>query len=258
MKKLAVIVLLLMLVGCTAKMIYPVFDIPKGSKIGVINFVGQEMKNFGVRFDGSYSVNKAPHASDIPYYINDEIKRQATEIGYKVEILVVNEDIARSLYTSTLEENHQIVLKPETIPVFQKLANDHNLSIIYIIKESEGRLKVQDFYVFPSGYGLATNLVDGIFSAFAFFKAEAIYLDPVSLTRGAECLGKKVMKSQGKSDEFKLPKGGKIISLYDVSENIKLIINNFISELFINSNLKGLTVEPRRQKIKEGASKKRN
>lgn len=239
MKKLAVIVLFLMMAGCTTTKINPVFEIPKGSKIGVINLVGQEMKNYGVRFDGSYSVNKAPNASDIPYYINNEIKRQAAEIGYKVEILEVNEEIIRSLYNCTMEDNHQIVLKPATIPVFQQLSNDHNLSIIYIIKEAEGKFKVQNFYVFPRGYGLAIDLPKGVFAAFAFFKAEAIYLDPVSLTRGAECLEKKVLKNQVTSDEFEYPKGRKGVSFYDVSETIKLIINEFISDLLKNSNLKG-------------------
>jgi hypothetical protein len=238
MKKLAVMVLFFMLVGCTTTKLNPVFEIPKGSKIGVINLVEQGMKNYGVRFDGSYSVDKPPIASDIPNYINNEIKRQATEIGYKVEILEVNEDIIKSFYNGNIEENHQIVLSPETIPVFKKLASDHNLSIIYIIKEAKGKFKVQDFYVFPSGYGLAMDLAKGRFSAFAFFNAEAIYLDPVSLTRGAECLEQKVMKSQVNSDEFESPKGSKMVSLYDVSETIKPIISKFISDLLKNSNLK--------------------
>ncbi len=239
MKKLAIIFLFLIMVGCMSTRINPVFEIPKGSKIGVINLVGQEMKNYGVRFGGFYTMNKAPHPSDIPYYINNEIKRQAAEIGYEVEILEANEYIIRLLYNCTMEENHQTVLRPETIPIFQQLANDHKFSIIYIIKEAEGKFKVQDSYVSSSGYGLEISPVGGIFSAFAFFKAEAIYLDPVSLTRGAECLKKKVVKSQGKSDEFKSPRGGKIVSLYDVSETIKLIINGFISDLLKNSNLKG-------------------
>jgi hypothetical protein len=234
MKKLAIIVLFLILAGCTTTKINPVFEIPKGSKIGVINLVGHEMKNYSVELRGSYSMDQFSNVSNMPYYINDEIKKQATEIGYKVEILEVNEDIIKSFYNGNIEENHQIVLSPETIPVFQKLANDHNLSIIYIIREVKGKFKARDFNVFLKGYGLAMDLDNGIFSAFAFFKADAIYLDPVTLTRGADCMEKKDFKNK----ELDYWKGYKGVSFNDIAETIKLNIKKFISDLLINSNLK--------------------
>ena len=242
MNKLAMIVLFLMFVGCTATKInpvnpVPVFEIPKGSKIGVINFVGQKIRRYGVMFDGSQSETVSEATSDIPNFINYEIKRQAAEIGYKVEILDVNDDIKRSLSFCTMKDNDQIILRSATIPIFQQLSNDHNLSIIYIIKEAEGKFKIQDLYVVPRGYGMAVELPKGIFTAFAILKAEAIYLDPVSVTRGAECLEKKILEGRVISEKNEPTR--KLLPQYEVTENIKLIINKFISDLLKNSNLLG-------------------
>ena len=239
MKKLSIVILFLIFAGCTTTKINPapIFEIQKGSRIGVINLVGKDMKHFGIKYDGTLSETENPITSDIPYYINNEIQRQAADLGYKVEILEVNEDIKRLLYNLTIKENNQIVLRPAMVPIFQQLSDDNNLSMLYIIKEAEGKFKIKNLYAAPRGYGMAIDLPGGIFSAFAILKAEAVYLDPVSLTRGAECLEKKVLKGHvisGKNEPTR-----KILPQYEITEGIKQIINKFISDLLKNSNLRG-------------------
>ncbi len=239
MKKLTAIFLILIFSGCSTVKIKPapIFEIPKGSRVGVINLVGPMMTYYDVKYDGSNNRTERRSTADIPGFINNEITRQAAVAGYEVKILEVSEDLKRALYYLTEVKEDRVEIRKWAVPVFKKLSLEHDLSIIYVIKEVEGEFKIKDRKVYPRGYGMAIELSGGIFTSFAILKAEAIYLDPVSVTRGADCSERKILTAEVISEKNAPVK--KMVHGSKINENIKLIISEFISKLLENSNLRG-------------------
>ncbi|MBT8338944.1 MAG: hypothetical protein HKP58_03995 [Desulfatitalea sp.] len=241
MKRIVLAVLALTLLGCstTPKMLpIPVFDIAKGSRIGVINFVGPRINHYHVgttvfnNFEKEYEVNW-----DIPGFINDEIRRQMSEIGYETVIIESDEHLKSNLKDIVVKEGDRYDLSSSVTPIFKKLANDYDIDMLYVLKPLKASLFVPNITIEAENYGVATRSFLGIGStqAFAIIGATSICLDPISLTRGGGGRKNKTVSGLSMFGNFA-----------DLNENelkaienaLKDIIREMVSELLTNSNLR--------------------
>ena len=229
-----------MLIGCAAKMKpLPVFEIQKGSKIGVINFVGPKMKQYHVgttifnNFEKEYEVNW-----DIPGFINSEIKKQASEIGYETVIIEATDSLKTLLANRSIKEGDKLVLNPSIQTALDSLAKHYNIDILYIVEPLKSTIFVPNVEIPVEGYGVGTRniLMIGGVEASAMINGSAICMNPMALTRGSIC--------HKEQDVTGLKMVGNFRQLTDEEKSeygkvIKGFIKEFVAEPLLQSNLKG-------------------
>ncbi len=108
----------------------PVFEFQQASKIGIINFVKPTMTHYHI---GTTVFNNFTKEIDvnwnIPSFINDEIKQQATELGYHAVIIEPENNIKSILDNATLVKNDKVVLNPEVITHIQKFTKEFDIRL---------------------------------------------------------------------------------------------------------------------------------
>jgi hypothetical protein len=240
MRKALIIIFAFILIGCATNQNMqplPVFEVKKGSKIGVLNFVSPKMKQYHIgttvfnNFEKEHEVNW-----DLPGLINSEISKQASELGYETVIIGSDDTLKTKLSDRTIKEGDKLVLNPNTVPTLKSIAKDYNISMLYIIEPLKSSIFLPNITVAVEGYGVGTRniLMIGGVEAFAMLNASSICMDPLSATKGAICsksqdvTGLKMVGNFRNLTEDEKSEYGKVI---------KGFIKGFVSNLLTNSNL---------------------
>lgn len=241
MKNFCIVILVIMLMGCAAPQKMqplPVFEVSKGSKIGVINFVSPKMKQYHIGTTVFNNFEKEHEVSwDLPSHINSEISKQASEMGYETVIIPVDDTIKEKLSERSVKEGDKFVLNPDVIPILQKMVKDYDINMLYVVEPFKSTIFIPNITVNVEGYGIGTRnmLMIGGVEAFARISASSICMEPMSLTKGAVCSKSK--------DVTGLKMVGNFRSLTEEEKNeygkiFKGFIEEFVSNLLTNSNLK--------------------
>ncbi len=221
-----------LLPGCATKLQpAPVFEIPIGSKVGVINYVTDTMNHYHVgttvlnNFKKEYNV-----AWDIPGFINSEIKRRLNDAGYEAVFIDPPATSLRKSDVTFIDANMQL-LKPNYISELERISNKYNIDMLYVIEPTTGMLLLPNVQINVEGYGVGTRnvLAMGSASSFAMIDASAICLNPISLTRGASSRGAKDISGLKMIGNFRELSASDLEKSKDaIIENVEIMISKLI------------------------------